>query len=104
MGKKRGKAAELTGRSMSSSVGSGATGARRIDERRSAGTEVEDDPMAAMQGLRRCVARWGGRGRHGGASGQVREARGDGERDYGGETVTSSSAMVRERVRETRGE
>ena len=29
---------------------------------------------------------------------------GDGERDYGGETATSSSAMVRERVRETRGE
>ena len=29
---------------------------------------------------------------------------GDGERDYGGDTVTSSSAMVRERVRETRGE
>ena len=29
MGKKRGKAAELTGRSMSSSVGSGATGARQ---------------------------------------------------------------------------
>ena len=28
---------------------------------------------------------------------------GDGERDYGGETATSSSAMVRERVRETRG-
>ena len=29
---------------------------------------------------------------------------GDGERDYGGETATSSSAMVSERVRETRGE
>ena len=29
---------------------------------------------------------------------------GDGERDYGGEPATSSSAMVRERVRETRGE
>ena len=29
---------------------------------------------------------------------------GDGERDYGGETAISSSAMVRERVRETRGE
>ena len=29
---------------------------------------------------------------------------GDGERDYGGEMATSSSAMVQERVRETRGE
>ena len=29
---------------------------------------------------------------------------GVGEHDYGGETATSSSAMVRERVRETRGE
>ena len=29
---------------------------------------------------------------------------GDGGRDYGGETATSSSAMVRERVRETKGE
>ena len=56
--------------------GLGATGVRRIDGRRPAGTEVKDDPMAAMQGLRRCVARWGGRGRRGGASGQVREARG----------------------------
>ena len=29
---------------------------------------------------------------------------GDGGRDYGGETATGASAMVRERVRETRGE
>ena len=29
---------------------------------------------------------------------------GDGERDYGGETATGASSMVRERVRETRGE
>ena len=28
----------------------------------------------------------------------------DGERDYGDETATGASAMVRERVRETRGE
>ena len=48
----------------------------RIDERCPTGAEVEDDPMAAMQGLRRNVAWWGGRGRHGGASGQVRVARG----------------------------
>ena len=29
---------------------------------------------------------------------------GDGGRDYGGETATGASAMVRERVRETSGE
>ena len=76
VGEKRGKVAELTGRSMSRSVGSGPTGVRQIDERRLAGTEVEDDPMAAMQGLRRSVARWGGRRCRGVASGHVGEARG----------------------------
>ena len=97
------KAAELTGRSMSSSVGSGATGARQIDERRLADTEVEDE---GEDGVRRRLESHGSAGRCR-ATRRSYWARRRGEgvalvatTAIGGEVRARPS---RERVRETRG-
>ena len=44
--------------------------------RRSSGTGMRETAWAAMQGFRRAVDRWGGRGGRGGAPGHISEARG----------------------------
>ena len=86
----------------------------RIDERRPTGAEVEDDPMAAMQGLRRSVARWGGRGHRGGASGLIGRARGGrwlrrqrtvvtAPLGFGRESETEEGERTRESERASRG-
>ena len=48
----------------------------QIDRRGPSDPEVEDGALAAMQGFRRAVDRWGGRGGRGGAPGRIGEARG----------------------------
>ena len=60
--------------------------------------------MAAMQGFRRPVERWGGRGGCGGASELVGGARGGRRRLLWRTAATVVFGRVRERARERRGE
>ena len=66
---------ELTAGSERGSASSGRSWRRRIDRRRLGCPRLKTRAKAMMQGLRRCVARWGGRGSRGGANGLVGGAR-----------------------------
>ena len=72
---KRGKEEELTAESERGSTSSGRSWRRRIDRRWLGCPRLKTRAKAAMQGLRRCVARWGGRGSRGRANGLVGGAR-----------------------------
>ena len=67
---------ELTGRRRSRSVGSGTSLMARIDDEELGCPRLKTRLVRPLQGCRRCVAQRRGRGRHGGASGRVGEARG----------------------------
>ena len=69
------KEEELTAESERGSASSGRSWRRRIDRRWLGCPRLKTRAKAAMQGLRRCVARWGGRGSRGGADGLIGEAR-----------------------------
>ena len=72
----RGREQELTGRRRSRSVGSGTSLTARIDDEELGCPRLKTRLVRPLQGCRRCVAQRRGRGRHGGASGRVGEARG----------------------------
>ena len=66
---------ELTAESERGSASSGRSWRRRIDRRWLGCPRLKTRAKAAKQGFRRSVARWGGRGSHGGANGLVGGAR-----------------------------
>ena len=72
----RGREQELTGRRRSGSVGSGSSLTARIDDEELRCPRLKTRLVSPLQGYQRCVAQRRGRGRHGGASGRVGEARG----------------------------
>ena len=96
----RGLTAELQGWL----AGSGTRWRRRIRRRRWSEPEEGNGDVAAMQGFRGAVERWGGRGGRGGASELVGGARGGRRRLLWRTAATVVFGRVRERARERRGE
>ena len=96
----RGLTAELQGWL----AGSGTRWRRRIRRRRWSEPEEGNGDVAAMQGFRGAVERWGGRGSRGGAPELVGGARGGRRRRLWRTAATVVFGRVRERARERRGE
>ena len=96
----RGLTAELQGWL----AGSGTRWRRRIRRRRWLEPEEGNGDVAAMQGFRGAVERWGGRGSRGGAPELVGGARGGRRRWLWRTAATVVFGRVRERTRERRGE
>ena len=96
----RGLTAELQGWL----AGSGTRWRRRIRRRRWSEPEEGNGDVAAMQGFRGAVERWGGRGGRGGASELVGGARGGRRRLLWRTAATVVFGRVRERARERREE
>ena len=96
----RGLTAELQGWL----AGSGTRWRRRIRRRRWSEPEEGNGDVAAMQGFRGAVERWGGRGGRGGASELVGGARGGRRWLLWRTAATVVFGRVRERARERRGE
>ena len=96
----RGLTAELQGWL----AGSGTRWRRRIRRRRWSEPEEGNGDVAAMQGFRGAVERWGGRGSRGGASELVGGARGGRRQLLWRTAATVVFGRVRERARERRGE
>ena len=85
-------------------AGSGTRWRRRIRRRRWSEPEEGNGDVAAMQGFRGAVKRWGGRGSRGGAPELVGGARGGRRRRLRRTAATVVFGRARERARERRGE